>query len=119
MPANMGFYRIIVALKPWPLNIPVYERTRAEALARVFSPDRDLLLRKHADATVAALRRADSARLQGHKCVIVTGIHRDAMRVRIGSNVLQPLVRRGVDDTHHWSTRHVAGRDIILVVAPV
>jgi hypothetical protein len=67
-----------------------------------------LLLRYDADATVAALRGTDSANLHWHKSVIVTRVYRDAVRIGIGRDVLQPEVASGINDTQNRAIGHVS-----------
>src|SRR6266849_2507450 len=78
-----------------------------------------LLLRIDADATVRALGRADPARLQRHKDVIVTGLDCNAVRIGVGSDILQPLVGLGINDAQDRPGGHVSGRQVIAVVARV
>src|SRR5439155_19069653 len=51
--------------------------------------------------------------------MIVTGIDRDAMRIGVGGDILQPLVRLGINDAEYRPGGHISGRQIIAVVAGV
>jgi hypothetical protein len=72
-----------------------------------------------ANAAVAALRCAYAACLQGHKRVVGDGINRDAMRVRVGGNILQPDVLDSVDHTQDRSIGHVARCQVVSAIAGV
>ena len=77
------------------------------------------LFSKDADTAVAALRAAWATSLHGYERMVRGGINRNAMRVRIGGNVLQPEILDRVDYAQHWSVRHIARRHIVSIVARV
>src|SRR6202030_1149635 len=75
-------------------------KSRMHTRACTRAPNAVSLFSKNADTAIAALRGAYSTRLQGHKCVVVAGVNRDAVRVRIGRDIFQPCVCLGIDDAH-------------------
>ena len=77
------------------------------------------LFRDNTNTTVAALRAADPAGLHGHKSVIRAGIDRDAMRIGIGRNVLQPEVTNSIDNAHDRAIGHVSCCQVVPFVAGV
>src|SRR5208282_1809612 len=79
----------------------------------------DSLLRYDVNATGAGLRATDRSRLLGHEDMAVVGIDGDAMRIGINRKVIEPKVRSGIDNAHDRTGKHVAGREIVLVVAGV
>lgn len=82
-------------------------------------PTHALLFSKNADTAIAALGGTNSTRLQGHKRVVVAGIDRDTVRVRIGRDIFQPGIRLGVDDAHDRAIRHISRCHVVAVVARV
>src|SRR5208282_5135750 len=78
-----------------------------------------LLPGDYQDATVAALRAAKRAGLGGHKDVVVAGIGRDAMRVRAGGKVYQPLAREGINHTRLRPGRIIPRGQVVTLVAGV
>jgi hypothetical protein len=66
------------------------------------------LLSINANAAMGALGGTDSARLRRYEHVVVTGIGSNAMRVGMGGDVLQPLIRLGITDGQHRPGGHIS-----------
>src|SRR6266481_3470567 len=82
---------------------------RSGPLVRPYDTFTFLLPCVHTYATVCALCGAWRPRLKRHKDVVVTGVGRDTVGIGVGSDILQPQVRPGIDDAKHRTVGHVSG----------